>query len=120
MAKTPRGRGGGGSPRDLFRQAQTRAVGAAAQTATSPGVTTPPVSSRAAASEPPKKKVPPGQFLREVRAEGRKITWPSRRETWITSVMVFIMVALAAAFFALVDGTLSFLLQEALQLASRT
>jgi preprotein translocase subunit SecE len=53
-----------------------------------------------------------------VRAEGRKITWPSRRETWITSVMVFIMVAISAGFFALVDGTLSFLLQQALALVS--
>ena len=118
MAKNPRNRGGGGnSPRDVFRPAQTRAIGAAAETATSPGVVTPPVSSRGTASEP-KKKVPPGQFLAEVRAEGRKITWPSRRETWITSVMVFIMVVISAAFFALVDGTLSFVLQQALRLMS--
>ena len=119
MARNPRNRGGGGnSPRDLFQPAQTRAVGAAAQTSTGSGVVTPPVStSRARASEP-KKKVPAGQFVNEVRAEGRKITWPSRRETWITSVMVFIMVVIAAVFFALVDGTLSFLLQQALRLLS--
>ena len=120
MAKNPRNRGGGGnSPRDVFRQAETRAVGAAAQTATGTGVVTPPVSTRASARpSEPKKKVPPGQFINEVRAEGRKITWPSRRETWITSVMVFIMVVIAAIFFAIVDGTLSFLLQQALRLLS--
>ena len=116
MAKTPRGRGGGGSPRDLFRQAQTRAVGAAAQTSTSPGVTTPPVSSRAVA-DPPKKKVPPGQFIREVRAEGRKITWPSGRETWITSVMVMIMVLVTTLFFWIVDAGLAYAIQGVLRLA---
>lgn len=54
-------------------------------------------------ADAPKKRVSPMQFLNEVRAEGRKITWPSRKETWITSVMVFIMVALAALFFWAVD-----------------
>ena len=39
------------------------------------------------------------QFGREVRAEARKISWPSRKETWITSVMVFIMVLVATGFF---------------------
>ena len=120
MARNPRNRGGGGNtPRDVFRQGDTRAVGAAAHTAAGSGVVTPPVSTagRARADEP-KKRVPMGQFAKEVRAEARKITWPSRRETWITSVMVFIMVVLSAAFFALVDGTLSFLLQQALRLLS--
>ena len=54
-----------------------------------------------------KKKVSPGQFIQEVRAEARKITWPSRRETWITTVMVLIMVLIMAAFFAVVDLGLS-------------
>ena len=52
---------------------------------------------------PPKKRTPLPQFFREVRAEARKITWTSRKETWITSVMVGIMVALAAVFFLVVD-----------------
>lgn len=51
----------------------------------------------------PKKKTNPAQFLREVRAEGRKITWPSRRETWITTVMVMIMVLITTVFFWVVD-----------------
>ncbi len=55
---------------------------------------------------PPKKKTSPAQFFSQVRAEARKIVWPSRKETWITSVMVFIMVLLAAAFFWIVDWLL--------------
>ncbi|MFN4040994.1 MAG: preprotein translocase subunit SecE [Brevundimonas sp.] len=55
-----------------------------------------------------KPRVTPAQFVGQVRAEGRKITWPSRKETWITSVMVFIMVVIAAAFFWIVDMGLGF------------
>ncbi len=43
------------------------------------------------------------RFFREVRAEARKITWPSRKETWITSVMVGIMVLITTMFFFVVD-----------------
>ena len=57
----------------------------------------------AEATKEAKKPFNPLQFLSEVRAEGRKITWTSRKETWITSVMVFIMVAITAVFFQLVD-----------------
>jgi preprotein translocase subunit SecE len=58
------------------------------------------------------------KFFREVRAEARKITWTSRRETWITSVMVAIMVVLAALYFSVVDGVLHFLLSQVLKLAA--
>jgi len=61
----------------------------------------------AAAAAVPKKRIGVAQFAREVRAEARKITWTSRKETWITSVMVFIMVLAAAAFFFFVDWLLS-------------
>lgn len=54
----------------------------------------------------PKKPFNPVQFFREVRAEARKITWTTRKETWITSVMVFIMVIVASLFFLLVDWLL--------------
>lgn len=47
------------------------------------------------------------QFVREVRAEGRKITWPSRNETWITSVMVGIMILITILFFFAVDLVMS-------------
>jgi preprotein translocase subunit SecE len=45
----------------------------------------------------------PFKFLQEVRSETAKVTWPSRRETTITTIMVFIMVALSSVFFFLAD-----------------
>jgi preprotein translocase subunit SecE len=56
---------------------------------------------------PAKPRTSPVQFFQQVRAEARKIVWPSRKETWITSVMVFIMVVLAAIFFWIVDYALA-------------
>ena len=73
-----------------------------------------------AAPEPaaPKKKTNPVQFMKEVRAEARKITWTSRRETWITSVMVFIMVLLAAIFFFVTDLGLGWGVAQILRFAN--
>ena len=48
-------------------------------------------------------KISPFKFLQEVRAEGDKVTWPTRRETFITTIMVFVMVAVASVFFLLAD-----------------
>lgn len=48
-----------------------------------------------------------GQFVREVRQEVSKVTWPSRKETTISTGMVLIMVFLAAAFFFIVDQILA-------------
>jgi preprotein translocase subunit SecE len=48
-------------------------------------------------------KVSPFKFFQEVRQETAKVTWPSRRETFITTIMVFVMSALAGAFFLLAD-----------------
>ncbi|MBL4769423.1 MAG: preprotein translocase subunit SecE [Rhodobacteraceae bacterium] len=45
----------------------------------------------------------PIQFIQQVRAEVAKVVWPTRREVFLTTVMVFIMAALTAIFFALVD-----------------
>ena len=74
-------------------------------------------ASAAAAPVAPKKRTTPVQFFREVRAEARKITWTSRKETWITSVMVFIMVVLASLFFTAVDGGIGFAINQLLKLA---
>ncbi|HSR72162.1 MAG TPA: preprotein translocase subunit SecE [Kiloniellales bacterium] len=52
-------------------------------------------------------KVNPGQYIREVRREVSKVTWPTRKETMVTTAMVFIMVFLAALFFFFVDQVLS-------------
>jgi len=43
------------------------------------------------------------QFAREVRAEAEKVTWPTRKEVGVTSLMVFIMVAFCAVFFMIAD-----------------
>jgi preprotein translocase subunit SecE len=45
----------------------------------------------------------PLQFLQQTRAEVAKVIWPTRREVVLTTIMVFILAALAAAFFSLVD-----------------
>lgn len=71
-----------------------------------------------AAVQAPKKKTSIAQFAREVRAEARKITWTSRNETWITSVMVAIMVALAAVFFFVVNWFLNFAITWLLRVAT--
>jgi preprotein translocase subunit SecE len=50
----------------------------------------------------------PIQFIQQVRAEAAKVAWPSRREVMLTTVMVFIMAALTATFFSLVDIIIKF------------
>ncbi|MDF2097481.1 preprotein translocase subunit SecE [Aquibaculum arenosum] len=53
----------------------------------------------------------PGQYIREVRQEVSKVTWPTRKETMVTTIMVFIMVMLAAIFFFFVDQILSWVVR---------
>ena len=45
----------------------------------------------------------PFSFFQEVRAEMAKVTWPTRRETVVTTIVVFILVFLMACFFLVVD-----------------
>ena len=52
----------------------------------------------------------PVEFFRQVRTEVSKVTWPTRKETTLTTVMVFAMVVLASIFFLAVDATLSTLI----------
>jgi preprotein translocase subunit SecE len=65
------------------------------------------VADKAVSKDPAKPRVSPAQFVREVRAETLKVTWPSRKETMITTAMVFVMVAAASLFFLTVDWILS-------------
>ena len=53
-----------------------------------------------------KSKTNPFEFVQQVRQETNKVTWPTRKETMITTVMVLIMVALASVFFLGVDAVL--------------
>jgi preprotein translocase subunit SecE len=48
-------------------------------------------------------KFSPFKFLQEVRSEADKVTWPTRRETMITTIMVFVMVAVASVLFLVAD-----------------
>ena len=41
--------------------------------------------------------------MQEVRAEAQKVTWPTRKETTVTTIMVFVMVVIASIFFLLAD-----------------
>jgi len=52
-------------------------------------------------------KTTPAQFVQQVRQEVSKVTWPTRKETMVTSAMVFVMVIVAAIFFLLVDQILA-------------
>jgi len=54
----------------------------------------------------PVRRVGPFQFFSEVRREASKVTWPSWKETYLTTIMVFIMVVISMVFFAVVDYAL--------------
>ena len=49
-------------------------------------------------------KTSPGEFINQVRAEARKIVWPTRRETITTAIMVVILTSLLAMFFFGIDA----------------
>ena len=51
-------------------------------------------------------KTSPLQFIQEVRQEASKVTWPNRKETTISTGMVFVFVILASVFFLIVDQIL--------------
>ena len=61
-----------------------------------------------AEAPPPRRRVSPMQFFQEVRREASKVTWPSWKETWLTTPIVLIMVGLTMSFFAVVDFLLQY------------
>ena len=52
-------------------------------------------------------KISPAQFVRQVRSEVRKVTWPKRAEVITSTIMVFVMVTLMSIFFLVVDQIIS-------------
>jgi preprotein translocase subunit SecE len=56
-------------------------------------------------------KTNPAQFVRQVRQEANKVTWPTRKETMVATLMVFVMVVIMAVFFLAVDGIIAFAVQ---------
>jgi preprotein translocase subunit SecE len=63
-------------------------------------------------------KTSPFKFMQEVRAETQKVTWPTRRETAITTAMVFVMVAIASVFFLISDQIIRVIVTFVLGMAS--
>ena len=56
-------------------------------------------------------KIEPAQFIREVRQETAKVTWPSRKETLVTTGLVLALSSLAALFFLVVDQIIQFVMR---------
>jgi preprotein translocase subunit SecE len=56
----------------------------------------------------------PVEFLQEVRDEARKVTWPTRKELVVSTIMVFIMVVVASIFFLGVDAILKYVVDGVL------
>jgi preprotein translocase subunit SecE len=54
------------------------------------------------------------EFIQEVRDESRKVTWPSRRELVVSTIMVVIMVVVASLFFLGVDAVLKYVVEGVL------
>ena len=61
-----------------------------------------------------KTRTNPIEFLQQVRQEASKVTWPTRNETVITTIMVLIMVALSSVFFLGVDAVLNWIVDSVL------
>ena len=64
-----------------------------------------------------KQKVSPGEFVRQVQAEARKVVWPTRQETITTSIFVGIMMVILALFFLGIDTLFGKFVQFLLSLA---
>ncbi len=60
----------------------------------------------------------PARFVREVRQEAAKVTWPTRKETLVSTGMVLVLATVAAVFFMLVDGVIAFVVRALLGLSA--
>ena len=65
-----------------------------------------------------KKKTTPAKFVREIRQEMRKVTWPERRDTFISSAIVILLMVLFSLFFLLTDQIWSFSIKKIIQIGS--
>ena len=61
-------------------------------------------------------KVSPGEFIRQVKQEGRKVTWPTRKDTLISTATVLAMIVVVAIFFFVLDQLLALGVQTILGL----
>ncbi len=60
----------------------------------------------------------PAQFIQQVRAETAKVTWPTRKETVTTTIMVLIMATLTSIFFLIVDKILDIFIQAVVSIGA--
>ena len=65
-----------------------------------------------------KAKTGPVEYAQQVKAETKKVTWPSRKETTVSTIAVFIMVALASTFLFFADQIIAFLVNLILDFGS--
>lgn len=63
-------------------------------------------------------KTSPAQFVREVRQEMERVTWPTRQETMVSTIMVLIFSVIAALFFFLSDQVIAFVIKLILGIGS--
>lgn len=63
-------------------------------------------------------KTSPGQYIREVKSEVKKVTWPSRQETTVSLIAVFVMVAIVSMFLYVSDQILAFVVRWILGLGA--
>jgi len=63
-------------------------------------------------------KINPGEFIQQVRRETAKVTWPTRKETTVSTIMVFVFVVLTAIFFFFVDQMLAMIVKLVLGLGN--
>ena len=64
------------------------------------------------------KKISPALFVRQVRQELQKVTWPTRRDTFISSLIVILLIFLFSLFFLLSDQIWSFLIKKIIEIGS--
>ena len=65
-----------------------------------------------------KKKITPAQFVRQVRQEMQKVTWPEKRDTFISAAIVIFLIVLFSLFFLLTDQIWSFSIKKIIQIGS--
>ena len=64
------------------------------------------------------KKTSPAQFVRQVREELSKVTWPEKKDTFISSVIVILLIIVFSIFFLLTDQVWSFLIKKIIQIGA--
>ena len=65
-----------------------------------------------------KKKISPALFVRQVRQELQKVTWPQKRDTFLSSAIVILLIILFSLFFLLTDQIWSFSIKKVIQIGA--